>query len=106
MVVMMRDNRDMTPEQPAELTAGQAAARQAARETVKFAFMVAGVAAIALLERIMSRPDAAREIRMRAAQTGQAWGHAAAELAHGLGGMLHTAALRANLAYRRDTSDG
>lgn len=97
----MSDNRDMNAE--AELSPGQAAARQAARESVKFAFMVAGVAAVALIERMASRPDTARELRMRAARAAQAWAHAAAELAHGAGGMLHTAALRAQQAYRRET---
>lgn len=102
----MRDNRDMNPDPAPGPTPGQAAAQQAARETIKLAFMLGGLVAVAVLERLASRPDAAREIRMRAARAAQAWGHAAAELAHGIGGTLHTAAIKASAAYRRDCADG
>lgn len=102
----MRDNGDMSEPAPGPASARQAAAQQAARETIKLAFMVGGLALVAVVERLASRPDAARELRMRAARAAQAWAHAAAELAHTTGGILHTAALKASERYRRDCADG
>lgn len=102
----MSDNRDMSEPAGIPVTPRQAAAQQAARETIKLAFMVGGLAAVAVIERLATRPDAARELRMRAARAAQAWAHAAAELAHTTGGMLHTAALKASAQYRRDCADG
>jgi hypothetical protein len=91
---------------PSPATPRQAAAQQAARETIKLAFMVGGLVLVATAERLASRPDAARELRMRASRAAQAWAHAAAELAHTAGGMLHTAGLKASAQYRRDCADG
>src|SRR6185437_7844761 len=59
MVEAMRDNGDMSEPAPGPARARQAAAQQAARETIKLAFMVGGLALVAVVERLASRPDAA-----------------------------------------------
>jgi hypothetical protein len=55
------------------------------------------------IQRKMSGPDATRELKMRAAYALRRAGHAGARLAHLAGDALNTAAVRAKIAYDRET---